>query len=137
MIEKQRNSFTSQFKAKVALEAIRGEKTLNELAKEFGVHPTQVGQWKRELQENAAGLFEVKRGPKAVDPAADPEKLYTEIGRLKVQLDWLKNKRGRTCDAAEKLDQQGGRLAGHDTMRPCRSESDELLQAGQQAIAKR
>jgi transposase len=94
MMEKKRNSFTSQFKAKVALEAIRGEKTLNELAKEFGVHPTQIGQWKRELQENVAGLFEVKRGPKAVDPAADPEKLYAEIGRLKVQLDWLKKKAG-------------------------------------------
>jgi transposase len=94
MSEKKRNSFSSQFKAKVALDAIRGEKTLNELAKEFSVHPNQVGQWKRELQENAAGLFEVKRGPKAVDPAADPEKLYTEIGRLKVQLDWLKKKAG-------------------------------------------
>ena len=137
MSEKQRNSFTSQFKAKVALEAIRGEKTLNELAREFGVHPTQVGQWKRELQENAPGLFEVKRGPKAVDPAADTEKLYTEIGRLKVQLDWLKKKRGRTGDAAEKLDQQGGRLAGHDAMRACRGQPDELLQTGQHAIAKR
>jgi transposase len=92
MSEKKRNSFSSQFKAKVALEAIRGEKTLNELAKEFSVHPNQVGQWKRELQENAAGLFEVKRGPKPVDPASDPEKLYSEIGRLKMQLDWLKKK---------------------------------------------
>jgi len=92
MSEKKRNSFSSQFKAKVALEAIRGEKTLNELAKAFSVHPNQVGQWKRELQENAAGLFEIKRGPKPVDPASDPEKLYSEIGRLKMQLDWLKKK---------------------------------------------
>jgi transposase-like protein len=94
MSEKKRNSFTSKFKAKVALEAIRGEKTLNEIAKEYGVHPTQVGQWKRELQENAAGLFEGKRGPKPSDPVVDPEKLYTEIGRLKVELDWLKKKVG-------------------------------------------
>jgi transposase len=72
MSEKKRNSFSSKFKAKVALEAIRGEKTLNEIAKEYGVHPTQVGQ----------------------DPAVDPEKLYTEIGRLKVELDWLKKKAG-------------------------------------------
>jgi transposase len=92
MSEKKRKSFSSQFKAKVALEAIRGEKTLNELAKEFSVHPNQVGQWKRELQENAPGLFEIKRGPKPVDPASDPEKLYSEIGRLKMQLDWLKKK---------------------------------------------
>ncbi len=94
MSEKKRNSFSSQFKAKVALEAIRGEKTLNELDKEFTIHPNQVGQWKRELQENAAGLFEVKQGPKADDLVADPEKLYTEIGRLKVELDWLKKKAG-------------------------------------------
>jgi transposase len=93
MSEKKRNRFSSQFKANVALEAIRGEKTLNELAKEFGVHPTQVGQWKREHQENVAGLFEVRRGPKAVDLAADPEKLYTEIGRLKVQLTGLAEKK--------------------------------------------
>jgi transposase len=94
MSEKKRNSFTSQFKAKVAIEAIKGEKTLNEIAKEFSVHPSQVGLWKRELQENAAGLFEVKRGPKSIEPTADPEKLYTEIGRLKVELDWLKKKVG-------------------------------------------
>ena len=100
MSKKKRNSFTSQFKAKVAIEAIRGEKTLNEIAKEFGIHPTQVGLWKRELQENVAGLFEVRRGTKSTEPTADPEKLYTEIGRLKVELDWLKKRSVRTCEAA-------------------------------------
>ena len=94
MSEKKRKSFTAQFKAKVALEAIRGEKTLNEIGREFGVHPNLVGQWKREVQEHAAGLFEVKRGPKPADPLADPEQLYAEIGRLKVELGWLKKKVG-------------------------------------------
>lgn len=92
MSEKQRKSFTAQFMAKVALEAIKGEKTLNEIGREFEVHPNLVGQWKREVQENAAGLFEVKRGTKPRDPLADPEKLYAEIGRLKVELGWLKKK---------------------------------------------
>jgi len=100
MSEKKRNKFTAQFKAKVALEAIRGDKTLNEIDKEFEVHPSQIGLWKRELLENAPGIFDMKRGPKPVDPSSDPEKLYTEIGWLKVQLDWLKKKSGLTCEAA-------------------------------------
>jgi transposase-like protein len=94
MSEKKRKIFSSQFKAKVALEAIRGVKTVNEIAQECSVHPTQVGLWKKELQEQAAGLFEAKRGPKRVDQSANPERLYSEIGRLKMELDWLKKKSG-------------------------------------------
>lgn len=94
MGERKRKNFGGEFKAKVALEAMRGVKTLNEIGQEFKVHPTQVGQWKKELQENAASIFDVKRGPKPVEATSDPEKLYTEIGRLKVELDWLKKKSG-------------------------------------------
>lgn len=90
----QRKKFNGEFKAKVALEAVRGMKTVNEIGQEFGVHPTQVGIWKKELQEQAASLFEAKRGPKPVDAAASPERLYSEIGRLKMELDWLKKKSG-------------------------------------------
>jgi transposase-like protein len=71
--EKKRKNFSGQFKAKVALEAIRGVKTANEIAQEFGVHPTQVGLWKKELQERAAGLFGARRGPKPVGQPASPE----------------------------------------------------------------
>lgn len=94
MSESRRKNFTGEFKAKVALEAIRGNKTVNELGQEYGVHPTQVGLWKRELQEQAASLFDVKRGPKPAAPSASPERLYSEIGRLKMELDWLKKKSG-------------------------------------------
>jgi transposase-like protein len=62
----------------------RSEETVNEIAQECGVHPTQVGLWEKELQEQAAGLFEAKRGPKPVDQSASPERLYSEIGRLKI-----------------------------------------------------
>ena len=96
MSEKSRKSFTSQYKAKVALEAIRGTKTVNEIAQEYLVHPTQVGEWKRALQEQASGIFETKRGPKADDPSVSLERLYSEIGRLKMELDWLKKKSGIT-----------------------------------------
>jgi transposase-like protein len=92
--EKKRKVFTGEIKAKVALEAIRGVKTVNEIAQDFGVHPTQVGQWKKELQGQAAGLFEVKRGARPVDQSASPDRLYSEIGRLKMELDWLKKKSG-------------------------------------------
>jgi transposase-like protein len=83
----------SESKAKVALEAIRGVKTVNQIGQEFGIHPTQVGGlWKKELQEQASRLFDAKRGPKPADPSASPERLYSEIGRLKIDLDWLKKK---------------------------------------------
>ena len=67
---------------------------MNEIAQEFGVHPTQVGEWKRELLAGAPSIFEIKRGPKPEDPSANPERLYSEIGRLKMELDWLKKKSG-------------------------------------------
>jgi transposase len=92
--EKKRKVFSGEFKAKVALEAIRGVKTANEIAQEFGVHPTQVGQWKKDLLAQAGSLFEARRGPQPVDESARPERLYSEIGRLKMELDWLKKKSG-------------------------------------------
>ncbi len=94
MSESKRKNFSGDFKAKVALEALRGIKTVNEIGQEFGVHPTQVGLWKKELQEQASSLFDARRGPKPVDPSASPERLYSEIGRLKMELDWLKKKSG-------------------------------------------
>ena len=94
MSEKKRKNFSSQFKAKVALEAIRGVKTVTEIAQAFGVHPTQVGQWKKVLQEQASDVFDAERGPKPAEPTVSQESLYSEIGRLKMDLDWLKKKSG-------------------------------------------
>ena len=91
---KKRKVHTPEFKAKVGLEALRGVKTINEIGLEFGVHPVQVGQWKKEIQEQAKTLFEGKRGPKPTADHQEPDRLYSEIGRLKVELDWLKKKSG-------------------------------------------
>ena len=91
---KKRKVYTPEFKAKVGLEALRGVKTINEIAQEFGVHPVTVGQWKKEIQERAKTLFEGKRGPKPIAAHREPELLYSEIGKLKVELDWLKKKSG-------------------------------------------
>ena len=120
MSERKRKSFSSEFKAKVALEAIQGIKTLNEIGQEFGVHPVQVGKWKKELQEQASSLFDAKRGPKPVDPSADPEKLYTEIGRLKVELDWLKKSQASLDEDAKELDQRKRSPDGCTSVHTCR-----------------
>ncbi len=94
MGEAKRKSYTAAFKAKVGLEAIRGIKTVNEIGQDHGVHPAQVGQWKKEILEQAGTLFEIKRGRKPADDQRAPERLDSEIGRLKMELDWLKKKSG-------------------------------------------
>jgi len=127
MTKRKRNSFSSDFKAKVALEAIHGVKTLNEIGQEFGVHPVQVGKWKKELQEQASRLFEMKRGPKPVEPSADPEKLYTEIGRLKVELDLLKKSPGSPNEGAQSMDQRKWSTIGCAAMRVGRHQSVDIL----------
>ncbi|WP_325949115.1 IS3 family transposase [Pseudomonas putida] len=89
----KRRVHSAEFKAKVGMEAARGVKTLNEIGQQYGVHPVVVGQWRKEIVQRAATLFEGKRGPKPA-PHADEERLYGEIGRLKMELDWLKKKSG-------------------------------------------
>lgn len=94
MSGKTRKIFTGSQKAKVALEAVKGTKTLNEIAQEHGIHPNQVGQWKKELLENVGSLFEGKRGPKSSGTESDAERLCAKIGQLTMELDWLKKKSG-------------------------------------------
>ena len=91
---KQTEDFSGAQKAMVALEAVKGTKTVSEIAQEYGVHPTQVAQWKKELLTNAGSLFEGKRGPKPVNAQSDPDRLYAKIGQLNMELDWLKKKSG-------------------------------------------
>ncbi len=92
--KKRRKVHSPEFKAKVGLEALKGVKTINEIGQEHEVHPVQVGQWKKAIQEQAKSLFEGKRGPKPVVEHQEPERLYSEIGKLKMELDWLKKKSG-------------------------------------------
>lgn len=90
---KKRKLHGSDFKARVGLEAVRGVMTVNEIGQAHEVHPVQVGQWKKVIQEQAGTLFDGKRGPKAA-VSDKTEALYSEIGRLKMELDWLKKKSG-------------------------------------------
>lgn len=90
----KRKTYTAQFKAKVAMEAIRSTKTINEIATAYGVHPVMVSQWKKEMLDRASELFETKRGPKPMGPGVSEERLYSEIGRLKMEVDFLKKNLG-------------------------------------------
>jgi transposase len=88
-----RNLRTAAFKQKVAIEALKGERTINEIAHEYGVHPVQVGQWKKALIEGAASLFE-RRGRKGGDVEAEKAALERKVGQLTIEIDWLKKKLG-------------------------------------------
>ena len=88
---RKRRLFGAAFKAKVALAAVRGDKTTAQLASEFGVHTSQVTAWKKQLLEQAPGLFEDgRRRPE--EQAGNPQELYEQIGRLKMEVEWLKKK---------------------------------------------
>jgi putative transposase len=91
---RQRRQFTAQFKAKVALEAIRGDKTVAQLAGEHEVHANQISQWKKQLLDSLPEVFGRRRELDAADQEQLTARLYQEIGQLKVELDWLKKKSG-------------------------------------------
>ena len=79
------------FKARIALAAFKGDKTLGELASQFGVHATQISVWKQRLLEGSPGLFEDRRR-KARSEENNQEELFEQIGRLKMEVEWLKKK---------------------------------------------
>ena len=90
----KRRRHSGAFKAKVALEAIRGERTVNELASVFQVHPSQIATWKRQALEGLPQLFADGRGKKQQGEEELKAQLYQQIGQLKVELDFLKKKSG-------------------------------------------
>jgi putative transposase len=89
-----RKRHSPEFKAKVALEALKGVKPLQALAAEAGVHPVQVTQWKKRAQELIAEGFRERRKQDATQEEKLKEELYKQIGQMKVELDWLKKKSG-------------------------------------------
>ena len=82
---------SEEFKAKVALAAVRGDKTLSELARQFQLHPVQISTWKQRLLEGAVDLFEDRRRKQRVEEN-NQEELFEQIGRLKMEVEWLKKK---------------------------------------------
>jgi transposase-like protein len=90
-MSKKRITYTAAFKAKVALVAQRHDKTISQLAAQFKVHPIVISRWKAQLRDNAEAVFKDGRVKKKTDDV-NVDKLYQEIGRLKVELDWIKKK---------------------------------------------
>lgn len=94
-MSKQRRRYSAEFKFQVALEAAQGQKTLSELASEHAVHPNQISQWKRDLLQEGASLFASQHGCQRREQEALQTELYEQIGRLKMELEWLKKKAAR------------------------------------------
>ena len=90
-MQKQRTRYSSEFKKKVAVEAIKEQKTINEIAGLYQIHPNQVSNWKKQLLDGATEIFEESRKKKKEDKPSESE-LYQQIGQLQVELDWLKKK---------------------------------------------
>ncbi len=94
---RKRKQHSASLKAQVALAALKGEKTINELASQFGVHPTLIHGWKKQLLSGVEELF--SRGAKGAttDVEAEKAELFEQIGRLKMELEWLKKKVTAVC----------------------------------------
>ncbi|MAT38100.1 MAG: hypothetical protein CL946_00700 [Ectothiorhodospiraceae bacterium] len=96
---RKRRVFNSAFKAKVALEAIKGDRTISEIAQKHKLHVTQINLWKKQLLEGAEDVFSDGKPKQANKSSDEPDsaELYEQIGRLKVQLEWLKKVAQDAC----------------------------------------
>ncbi len=88
----KRKRRSTEFKFKVALEAAKGTKTLSELAQEYQLHPSQISEWKRRLLSEGVSVFNTRNARQQREQAALETQLYEQIGRLQMELEWLKKK---------------------------------------------
>lgn len=110
MKKKQRKSYTAAFKVKIALEAIKGQRTINEIATHYGVHPNMVTQWKKQAIESLPDVFSTRRERNAQEDEALKAELYQQIGQLKVELDWLKKNPDWAIDRKRQMIEPGNNL---------------------------
>jgi transposase-like protein len=95
MTKRPRRNHTPAFEAKVALAALKGDRTLADLAQQFDVHPNQITQWKAQLQEGAAGVFGSEARADATVPTVDLKSLHAKIGELALENDFLSGALGK------------------------------------------
>ena len=93
-MKKGRRNHSAEFKARVALEAVKGIKSMSELASEYEVHPNRISKWKKQVLEELPGIFSDRRKREADGGEELKARLYQQIGQLQVELDWLKKKSG-------------------------------------------
>ena len=96
---KKRKAYDGNFKARVALEVIKGEKTVSEIASQFEVHPNQITKWKKQLLENVSSIFSKKKDPEIKELKELTEELYKKIGKQNIELEFLKKStdKSRSC----------------------------------------
>lgn len=94
MKSRQRRNFSAEMKSRIALEAIKSQKTIQEIASHYGVHPNQVTNWKRQAVEGLSSVFADRRSKADTSEDTIKAELYQQIGEMKVELDWLKKKSG-------------------------------------------
>jgi len=91
-MKRHRRKHSAEFKARVALEAIRGVKTLSEIAKEYEIHPVMVGKWKNEMLDHLPEIFEKKRGSEDKEIEQEKAQLHQKVGQLSMEVDFLEKK---------------------------------------------
>ena len=91
-MEKQRRKHSAEFKGRVALEAVRGVKTVSEIAAQYQVHPVMVSNWKRDLLDGVPGIFAGDKSKKEQDKSQDSACLERKIGQLTMEVEWLEKK---------------------------------------------
>jgi len=91
---RKRKQYTGAFKAKLAVEAIKGQRTIQELATAHGVHPNQITTWKKQLLASAEDIFSGARERREASDEEEKDELYRQVGKLQVELDWLQKKSG-------------------------------------------
>ena len=94
MKKRQRKQYSADLKAKIAVEAVKGQRTIQEIASHYGVHPNMVTKWKKQVLDGAPEIFSSGRAQAGDDDEQVRAELYQQIGKLQVEVDWLKKKSG-------------------------------------------
>ena len=93
-MKRQRKQYSADLKAKIAVEAVKGQRTIQEIASHYSIHPNQVTQWKKQLLDGASEIFSSGRDRAGEGDEQMKAELYQQVGKLQVELDWLKKKSG-------------------------------------------
>ena len=104
---RKRKTYDDNFKARVALEAIKGERTISEIATQFEVHPNQIIKWKKQLLENVSSLFSKKKDPEIEELRKLVEELYKKIGQQNIELEFLKKSTNSSRASKERVGGKG------------------------------